>query len=268
MKSKMLFQGNKPGMINELLDKLFGNEDKPNDGSPKNIKHSPNDIGELLSLYHDQNHLVTAMIMNLGKRKIAKLSTGILSVDSAALRFTTDEFIPSDLPELLGDGTKVQFSLTHHGVRHQFDAIHIQALPSDSGTHHVFQFPKGIEQIQLRDAFRVKLSQAHPIKVTLTHATNPAITGTLADLSSSGMRIRIDGLVTPKPVRGEIYSSCHLVLSDGQPVVGGARLMHWQYDPDLRISFLGVHFENLDGTTQRALNRFLTDLQRKQRLTG
>lgn len=268
MNSKALFQSNKPGMISNLLDKLFGHDDKPKEGSPKNIKHSQSDIGDLLGLYHDQNHLVTAMIMNTGQRKITKLSTGIMAVDTANLRFMTDEFHPSVPQQLLGEGTTVQFSLTHHGVRHQFDAVHIAAESTPDGIQHRFQFPKGIEQIQLRDAFRVKLSQAHPIKVTLTHTSNPTITGTLADLSASGMRIRIDGLVTPKPVRGEVYSSCHLVLSDGQPIVCGARLMHWKYDPDLRISYLGIHFENLDGNTQRSLNRYLTELQRKQRLLG
>ncbi|HCB40896.1 MAG TPA: hypothetical protein DEP79_14425 [Gammaproteobacteria bacterium] len=252
-------------MIHGLLDKLFGHEDKPKDGSPKNIKHDRNEIGSLLTLYQDQNHLMTAMIMNAGQRKTAKLSTGIVSVDEAGQLFVTDEFHPSDPNPLLSEGITVQFSLTHHGVRHQFNAVHLQTQSTPEGARHLFRFPKGIEQIQLRDAFRVKLSQAHPIKVTLTHAEHAAITGTLADLSASGMRVRIEGLVTPKPVRGETYSSCHLVLSDGHPIVCGARLMHWQYDPDLRVSYLGVHFENLDGNTQRALNRYLTELQRKQR---
>lgn len=252
-------------MIHGLLDKLFGSDDKPKHGSPKNIKHAHDEISKLLNLYKDQEHLMTAMIMNAGQRKIAKLNTGILSIDDQAQQFVTDAFHPSDPEQLLGKGTKIQFSLTHHGVRHQFDAIHIQSQSSPEGTRHHFQFPKGIEQIQLRDAFRVKLSQAHPIKVTLTHSEQPAITGTLADLSASGMRVRIEGLVSPKPVRGEAYSSCHLVLSDGSPIVCAARLMHWQYEPDLRVTYLGIQFVDLDGNTQRALNRFLTELQRKQR---
>ena len=252
-------------MIHSLLDKLFGSDDKPKHGSPKNIKHAQDEIIKLLNLYKDQEHLMTAIIMNAGQRKIAKLTTGILAVDAQGQQFVTDEFHPSDPQQLLANGTKIQFSLTHHGVRHQFDAIHIQSQSTPEGLRHHFQFPKGIEQIQLRDAFRVKLSQAHPIKVTLTHKEQAAITGSLADLSASGMRVRIDGLVSPKPVRGEVYSSCHLVLNDGSPIICAARLMHWQYDPDLRVSFLGIQFVELDGNTQRALNRFLTELQRKQR---
>ncbi|RLT92594.1 flagellar brake protein [Ketobacter sp.] len=252
-------------MIHGLLDKLFGNEDKPKQGSPKNIKHAPEEISRLLNLYRDQEHLMTAMIMNAGQRKIAKLNTGILAVDDGAQQFVTDRFQPNESEHLLANGAKIQFSLTHHGVRHQFDAVHLHNQSSPEGLHHHFQFPKGIELIQLRDAFRVKLSQAHPIKVTLTQVDLPAITGSLADLSASGMRVRVEGLVSPKPVRGAIYSSCHLVLSDGSPIVSGARLMHWKYDPDLRVTYLGIQFSDLDGNTQRALNRYLTDLQRKQR---
>lgn len=42
--------------------------------------------------------------------------------------------------------------------------------------------------------------------------------------------------------------------------------MHWQYDPDLDVTFMGVQFEELDGNTQRALSRYVTGVQRKQRL--
>ncbi|MAR92469.1 MAG: hypothetical protein CML06_16550 [Pseudomonadales bacterium] len=252
-------------MIQGFLDKLLGSDDKPKAGAPKNIKHGRDQISELLTRYQQQDHLLTAVIMDNERRRLTKYHTGVVMVDGERQRFTTDEFQPEVSAETLQPGIIVQFSLTHNGVRHQFQS-HYQ-MQDTSGDHpgHQFEFPKGIEQVQLRDAFRVKLSQAHPIKVTLSHPENPPLTGTLADLSATGLRLRINGMPKLRPVRGEIYSSCHLVLSDGQPVVCGARLMHWEHDPQLRVSFLGLQFEELDGNTQRALNRYLTTLQRKQR---
>lgn len=253
-------------MLSNLLGKLFGQDNRPGQGSSRNVKHRLSDIGELLRLYQAENHLLTATFVNDNSRKLGKMSTGIIAVDARQRQFVTDPFIPKACNELLTPGTLVLLSLTHHGIRHQFECLWKNSDGTGDSQRHWFEFPKGIEQVQLRDAFRVKLSQAHPIKVALTHAEKPPVTGTIADLSSSGMRMRMHGMFKPKPARGEIYTSCHFVLSDGQPVVCKARLMHWQFDPEQDVTFLGIQFEELDGNTQRTLNRYVTDLQRKQRL--
>lgn len=252
-------------MLSGFFDKLFNHDGQNKKGSSRNIKHSANDIGDILSIYQNDNHLLTAIIPDETQKRAEKLSTGIVHVDCKQKLFVTDEFIPQEANRRLHPGTRVQFSLTHQGVRHQFESDWKQPIEDIQGTRHLFHFPKGIEQIQLRDAFRVKMSQAHPVKVALTHAEKPPITGTLADLSATGMRVRITGLIRPKPLRGEEYNSCHFVLGDGTPITCVGRLMHWQFDPDTDASFLGIQFEHLDGNTQRSLNRFLNDLQRRQR---
>lgn len=253
-------------MISGLLGKLFNSDDdKIKKGSPRNTRHSANDIGELLRLYQRDNHLLTAIIVVEHQKKSEKLTTGIMHVDDKQRLFVTDEFMPAAANSRMAAGTRVQFSLTHQGIRHQFEADWKKQIEDENGPKHLFEFPKGIEQVQLRDAFRVKMSQAHPIKVALTHGEKPPVVGALADLSASGMRVRVTGLIKPKPVRGEEYTSCHFVLNDGSSVVCVGRLMHWQFDSEADVSYLGIHFEHLDGNTQRTLNRYLNDLQRKQR---
>ena len=249
-------------MFSGLLDKLFRREETL---LQKGIKHSLSDIAALLRLYQQENHLLTAVILSDQDRRPTKYSTGILAVEQKQRRFGTDEFLQKEANSRLRPGVMVRFSLTHHGIRHQFDCAWKSSSDEHGTLKHWFDFPKGIEQVQLRDSFRVKLSQAHPIKVALTHAEKPPLAGTIADLSASGLRMLVHGLIKPKPTRGEHFTSCHFVLSDGQSVVCEAQLVHWQYDPDRDETFLGIHFEHLDGNTQRALNRYLTDIQRKQR---
>ncbi|HVK99436.1 MAG TPA: flagellar regulator YcgR PilZN domain-containing protein [Dongiaceae bacterium] len=253
-------------MLSGILGKIFNSDnDKIKQGSPRNIKHSANDIGSLLRVYQADNHLLMAIIQEENQKRPEKLSTGIIHVDEKQRVFVTDTFLPEAANARLQAGARVQFSLTQQGIRHQFEASWKKQIEDETGPKHLFDFPRGIEQVQLRDSFRVKISQAHPIKVALTHAEKPPITGTLADLSASGMRMRIIGLIKPKPVRGEQYTSCHFVLSDGSAIACIGRLMHWQYDSENDVSYLGIHFESVDGGTQRTLNRYLTDLQRKQR---
>ena len=232
------------------------------------MKHRAAEIGDLLKRYQAENHLLTVIIPSDSRSasRQTKMSTGIVEVDLRKRRFATDPLIPREANRLLTAGSICQFSLNHHGIRHQFNCDWIESDGSGEQQKHWFEFPKGIEQVQLRDAFRVKFSQAHPVKVALTHAEKPHLAGSIADLSASGMRVRIQGMLKPKPARGEEYTSCHFVLSDGQPIVCMAQLVHWQYDPDQDVTFMGIHFEQLDGSTQRTLNRYLTELQRKQML--
>jgi len=253
-------------MIHNLLDKLFGNDDLPKQGAPKNIKHDPGLIGSLLTQFQAQDHLVTAIMMNVGQRTLARLTTGILAVDASGRQFTTDEFQPGLPVAQLKAGSRLKFSLTHENVRHQFDAVHTGSQSTPEGVRHTFQFPKGIEQIQLRDAVRVKLSPSPPIRVTLARADQSALAGSLVDLSSSGMRVRLDGMASPKPTRGEVYEACHFHLDDATAIACSARLVHWQYDPDRRVSYLGVQFQSMDTGTQRSLKRRLGKLQRGQHL--
>lgn len=248
-----------------ILDKLFGNQEQPQQGTAKNIKHSRQEIADLLLLYKQYNYHLSALLRGDNKKKLSRLTTGIEAIEMEKHQFMTDAFQPQDPEKLIQPGTKILFSLNHNGVRHQFECTCTENTIIDKVAKHWFDFPKGIEMVQLRNAFRVQISQAHPIKVTLTHEYKETVTGTLADLSSTGMRMRIEGLVQPKPERGDKFSSCHFVLSDGSPVVAAAQLIHWQYDQDANVSFLGLQFDKMDGSTQRALNRYLTDLQRKQR---
>lgn len=255
-------------MFSSLFGKLFGQNIGSGPQSARNVKHRASDIGELLRQYQAEHHLVTAELAiepgNLRRR--LKTSTGIVGVDSKSRIFAIDPLLPTEANKRLGAGTSIQFSLSHGGVRHQFESQWRKSEGEGDQLKHWFEFPKGIEQVQMRDAFRVKISQAHPIKVALTHPEKPPIAGTMADLSASGLRLRMPGAIKPRPTRGEEYTSCHFVLGDGTPIVCRGRLMHWQYDPNLDVTFMGIQFEELDGNAQRALSRYVTGVQRKQRL--
>lgn len=255
-------------MLSNLLGKLFGNQEQPAGGAARQVKHRPSHIGEMLKKYQAENQLLTAVFKSdkNNPKKQAPMSTGIIEVDTRRQRFATDPMIPDAFNDQFAPGTVVVLSLKHQGIRHQFECVWQGREGQGPQLRHWFEFPKGIEQVQLRDAFRVHISQANPIKVALTHVEMPPLAGTLADLSASGMRVRIPGALNPTPNRGEQFTSCHFVLSDGQPIVCAGRLMHWQYDSQLDVSFLGIHFEDMNSPTQRTLNRYITDLQRKQRI--
>lgn len=248
-----------------FLNKFFGREDsKPKAGAPRSVHHSPKDIAASLKKYADANSLIEGEIDPDGKNPI-KFTTGIINIDPDNRTIIFDSLTPEEYNDKFDPGCLVRFTLSHLGVRTQFDAQYQYSIESPR-FEHLFNFPKGIEHIQLRDAFRIKISTINPARITLENQEKGSYSGCISDLSVTGARIQLQNLIQPQPHRGDLYDKCYITLSDGQRLVTSAQLMHWQYNPKKEITDLGIKFLNMDASTERKLNRFLTDLQRKERM--
>ena len=252
-----------------FLSKLFEKEkepDKPKPGAPRSVHHNPKDIAGFLDQYAKANSLIEGEAHGHGKQKI-RFTTGINSVDMEKRVIHFDSFHPETLNSEIKPGQSVHFCLNHLGVRTQFDCVLKNSLELPR-YEHVFEFPKGIEHIQLRDAFRIKISSVNPVRMTLENTEQQTYSGLVSDLSVTGARMQLQHLIQPQPHRGDEFPNCYVTLSDGQRIVCSAQLMHWTYDPKKDITVLGVKFTNLEQPLERKLNRFLTDLQRRERNAG
>lgn len=230
-------------------------------GNQKSVQHKHLEITRQLQQYADAQHLLTAQICRGNKLERPGMTTGIVRVDESHSQFMVDDFRPP-VNNPLTPGQPLHFSLTHMGVRCQFNANFVETVAMPGGNQHTLDYPKGIEHIQLRDAYRVQVGSLHPVRVTLTKPDQPTLTGLVVDLSASGARVRIDGLIRPQPHRGDDYEHCVLLLTDGTRITSGARLMHWQYDLKQDQTTLGIQLTGLNASAQRSLSRYLIDLQR------
>lgn len=247
-----------------FIGKLFEKDnDKPKAGLPKSVHHNAKEIAASLKKYADANTLIEGEIA-LDAKNIKRFTTGILNVDPKDQTIIFDSFNPSEMDGALSPGCTVKFVLSHLGVRTQFECVYKSSNDSPS-VEHLFSFPKGLEHIQLRDAFRMHISTVNPVRVTIEHKEKGGHSGCVSDLSVTGARVQIKQLIQPQPHRGDFYDQCYIILSDGQRIFCNAQLMHWQYDPKKDVTVLGLKFVNMEPAAERKLNRFLTDLQRKER---
>lgn len=252
--------------IGRFLSK--NDDDNPKLGSQKNINHNAKAIVRHLGGFAHENHLITVQTCNADgsvNKKAGIAHSGIITLDEKKRTIAFDQFSPNIHEENLKRGDLLHFSLTHEGTYCQFTCEYQKTVNTKSGYAHIVKFPPGVENTQLRDAFRVSISNATPIKISLLHTINPVISGTVVDLSSKGVRMKLAGLIEPRPKRGEEYISCQLVLTDGYSMHSGARLMHWIYDTKDKCTYLGIKFSDMDGANERVLNRYITQLQRKEK---
>lgn len=243
-------------------------DNNPKLGSQKNINHNTKVIIRHLGGYAHENHLITVQPClpdGSVNKKAGQAHTGIITLDEKKKTIAFDQFTPNTHEQHLKPGDQLHFSLTHEGSYCQFNCQYQRTVNTKTGYAHIVKFPMGIENTQLRDAFRVRISHSTPIKISLLHAINPVISGTVVDLSAKGVRMKMAGLIEPRPKRGEDYLSCQLVLTDGYSMHSEARLMHWIYDRKDKCTYLGIKFMEMDGANERVLNRYITQLQRKEK---
>ncbi|MCG8668791.1 MAG: flagellar brake protein [Pseudomonadales bacterium] len=248
--------------ISKLLER---DKERQKTGTPKSVHHNPKDIATSLKKYAEANTLVEGEMISDGNGKeVVRFTSGIINVDADNRTIIFDATHPDEVNTQFLPKSNVKFTLSHLGVRTQFNCEYQYSIDSPR-YEHLFSFPKGIEHIQLRDAFRIRISTINPVRMTLENNDKGTHSGYVCDLSATGARIQLQKLIQPQPHRGDIYEHCYITLSDGQRIHASCQLMHWQYDPKKDITLLGVQFLQMDAAIERKLNRFLTDLQRKER---
>lgn len=250
-----------------LLDKFkqwisSGKKDE-GDVSAFNLSHGKM-IARWLERYQEQHQLIRISIAPDTPDEDA-IYTGILFIDIKSRRFFLEELRPKSASSLLQPGMELFFTASVDGVKHKFTARYIKSDDLPQGQAHLCEFPRAIEQIQLRNAYRVKMHRSNPVSICLTHAIKPVLSGQAADLSATGARLRIDGHLSFEPVQGDFYSVCRMVLPDGTELFSQAELMHWRYVPELKATFLGIMFLRMDSMHERTLGRYLTELQRLEK---
>lgn len=233
------------------------------DVSAFNLSHGKM-IGRWLTRYQEQHQLIR-ITTEANTPDAEAIHTGILYIDVKTKRFFLEELRPKSAARLLEPGMTLYFTATVDGVKHKFSARYIKSDELPQGQAHLCEFPHTIEQIQLRNAYRVKMPRSTPVSICLTHGTKPLLSGHAADLSATGAKLRVEGQLSFEPVQGDMYSTCRIVLPDGTEVFCQAELMHWRYVPEHKATYLGIMFLRLESMHERTLGRFLTDMQRRDK---
>lgn len=250
-----------------LIDKLMqwfsnGNKDEGNISSV-NLSHGKM-IARWLTRYQEQHQFIS-IFTDENASMTEAVNTGILFIDVKSKRFFLEEFRPKSAAKMLQPGMTLFFQASVDGVKHKFSARYLKSEELPQGMAHLCEFPNTIEQIQLRNAYRVKMPRSNPVTLCLTHPIKAFMSGQAADLSATGARLRIEGMLHTEPSLGDRYSMCRMTLPDGSELFCQAQLMHWRYIPEHKATYMGIMFLQMESMHERTLGKFLTDIQRREK---
>ncbi len=151
------------------------------------------------------------------------------------------------------------------GIRWSFQSEVLSSREEEGETLHVLKLPAHIHYSQQRKEFRVPIKAHPPLLTTFRRVSDGLIKGRLMDLSLSGMRVVVPGILMDLSL-GEVLSAGHLLLPHGT-LDFKAELRYFSHDRRANQTVLGIYFHDLPQAHRRSLSRVIVELQREMQRT-
>jgi c-di-GMP-binding flagellar brake protein YcgR len=238
---------------------------KAGDASNDRIFDQANSISHLLSEISLSRGIIIVRIMSAENvTSTQKYSTAIINVNTAKKIIELDELIPKEANDRIKPGTSLLATTVHQGCNISFNVKVLTRKESGGAPLYFAKLPTKVKRVQQRNAFRVKISSVQQLVVQLMTNERPTLKGLMIDVSATGLRIEVQDSISPSLKSSEIIENLFIKFDDKSSVRCKGEIRHWLYDRNRKNTIIGVRFIDIDGGSQRLVNRFINDVQRKE----
>ncbi len=217
----------------------------------------------LLKRLLEKRALLTVTIAGQGK----EYNSAIIKIAEDNSYFLLDELNPTDGHEQLKQIGQCHIKGHIDGVSLSFDTA-VDHFGQDNGIpYYRILMPTAINYLQRRSAHRISFSAASPIVVTVINQNGVSFKGSLADLSTGGLRVKFANDME-LPIASSDILRCQFKV-DGHA---------FNAEVVVRIAkksangqpFIGAQFHNLVPALERQLQRLIMGLERaaRQKVSG
>lgn len=192
-------------------------------------------------------------------------NTAFLSTDHEKGMLVIDELNPKAGHGLFIEAGKITLHIMLDGVEMNFTVSLTKTGSENNIAFYELEFPGSIRYLQRRNSFRVPVSAANKIDVEIFTAENKTFTGELSDISAEGMRVRFSNKKNSALEDITEETQCLIKLPDKRQINCAFTIRHSINDKESNSLYIGGHFENIDKIQRRAIERFVSELQRLNR---
>lgn len=209
-------------------------------GSSSRDIRDPAEIESILELA--KSHRWNFSYMVSSERRQSSHTTELVNVNARAGSLTVGSEVKysgleADVPVTFraqSGGISVQFESAMIGVRGN-------ALSNRLFSECRILFPESMKFTQLRKAIRVEAKDLDDIQVTV-FANGLRLQGSVADLSTTGTKIRFEGNLTYQFQKSRIITDCRMSLPDGSAVEARVKVLGFVFDREKNVSYLRCYF--------------------------
>lgn len=228
---------------------------------PPKILRNPAEQYALLNQLARQNIPLTLRFQGHNQRFLTYLAG--LNREQATLAL--DEVVPEAGQRLLSRGEPYRIDALLDGVQISWRSV----TPPVMGTHdgHAaawFDFPAELTHHQKRNAFRARTLPDEPISILLSGGgLSEPLTAKVLDLSVSGCKAQVTQAISGLEP-GMALNETRLKLPDGT-LTTPIEIRFTQIKEKTDSTVFGLRFLRMDGMSQRAIDRYVSHLQREAR---
>ena len=242
----------KPRMI-ETTDLLSARLDEPQHVT------QPAQIAGILRRLQDAHALVRVSLPGEGEAWLS----AILEVHPAHGHLLIDELTPRDGNALMTRARRVIVNAQIQGVDISFAANLIDIGVSDGAAFYRLALPESVRYWQRRASYRVRVSAATLIPVTLQHDNGRSLAGELYDISVGGIGTRHTS-AKALPLLGEVWSDCCISLPATPQLRCALEIRYVGQDARASQLRLGGRFVDISRAQLKAVENYIAHLEREQ----
>lgn len=192
-------------------------------------------------------------------------NTVLLAIEPENGLLVIDELNPKLGHDLLIKSKQLTLHAMLEGVDINF-TINLKKAGNDKGiAYYDLEYPQSIRYLQRRNTFRVPISGASKIEIEIHISKNNIFTGELSDISAEGMCIRFPKKTSMGLDNYTGEAQCIIKLPDNRQIQCAFKVRRSSLDQASNNRYVGGCFERIDKIQRRAIERFVSELQRTNR---
>lgn len=176
-----------------------------------------------------------------------------------------DEWLPKQINAQIHSGTQFHARFSLRGVTYQFQTEITDARTESGAAIFRARLPKSIQEDQNRSAYRVAVLKLEEVPVVLMSNGRATLHGKLGDISTTGLNILVEGRIHPPVTKGDIFEHCAIQPQHDDDIRCQILAKHVEFDTVQGVTQLGCKFHQFERFGEKALEKLVARLQRKER---
>lgn len=127
-------------------------------------------------------------------------------------------------------------------------------------------FPTELVYMQRRNAFRVYMRRGMKAEAQMRTAGRPEpVIAEVLDLSATGMKVRVTGMLDPPAQKNEVFHRCYVQVPSMGDFECRAVMRHASFHRQQQVTMCGIEFQELDGRTSQRIAMLVNEIERANR---
>ncbi len=187
----------------------------------------------------------------------------LLDIDRSGPHLLMDQLHPPAGHEQLLVQRRFRVHARHEGIELSFEGRLTEVITSNGQAIYRVRLPEKLYYRQRRAHYRAQVGRGNTIPVYLLDESESQYSGWLANISVGGIGAHLDAKTLEELDQGVLIPTCRFETPDRIEIASGLEIRFVQSEAQGKWLRIGGRFTRLDRQQERAIQRFVAQLDRE-----